>query len=104
MPVFEEELNALKESVLKLGSMVEAAIRESVSSLIERNSVLAREVIERDHHINALEVGIDEECIRLIARRQPMGRDLRFITTAMKITTQTLSGWETLPSISLRGQ
>jgi phosphate transport system protein len=87
MPVFEEELNALKESVLKLGSMVEAAIRESVSSLIERNSVLAREVIERDHHINALEVGIDEECIRLIARRQPVGRDLRFITTAMKITT-----------------
>jgi len=87
MAVFEEELNALKERVLKLGSMVEAAIRESVSSLIERNSVLAGEVIERDHQINALEVGIDEECIRLIARRQPMGRDLRFITTAMKITT-----------------
>jgi len=87
MALFEEELNTLKESVLKLGSMVETAIRESVSSLIERNSVLAREVIERDHQINALEVRIDEECIRLIARRQPMGRDLRFITTAMKITT-----------------
>ena len=87
MVVFEEELNALKERVLKLGSMVEAAIRESVSSLIDRNSVLAREVIERDHQINALEVEIDEECIRLIARRQPMGGDLRFITTTMKITT-----------------
>jgi len=87
MAIFDEELKALKEKVLKLGSMVEAAIRDSVNSLVERNSDLAREVIEKDHQINAVEVQIDEECIRLIARRQPMGGDLRFITTTMKITT-----------------
>jgi phosphate transport system protein len=87
MAIFDDELNALKEKILKLGSMVEAAIRDSVKSLVERNSDLAREVIERDHLINALEVKIDEECIRLIALRQPMAKDLRFITTAMKITT-----------------
>ena len=87
MAIFDEELKALKEKVLKLGSMVEAAIRDSVNSLVERDSDLAREVIEKDHQINAVEVQIDEECIRLIARRQPMGGDLRFITTAMKITT-----------------
>jgi len=87
MAIFDEELNALKEKILNLGSMVEAAIRDSVKSLVERNSDLAREVIERDHLINALEVKIDEECIRLIALRQPMAKDLRFITTAMKITT-----------------
>ncbi|MEW6418268.1 MAG: phosphate signaling complex protein PhoU [Nitrospirota bacterium] len=87
MAIFDEELNALKEKVLKLGYMVEAAIRDSVKSLIERDSELAKEVIKRDHLINALEVKIDEECIRLIALRQPMARDLRFITTAMKITT-----------------
>jgi len=87
MAIFDEELSALKEKVLKLGSMVEAAIRDSVRSLIGRDSDLAREVIRNDHLINAMDVEIDEECIRLIARRQPMARDLRFITTAMKITT-----------------
>jgi phosphate transport system protein len=87
MAIFDEELSALKERVLELGGMVETAIRDSVRSLIERNNDVAKEVIKRDHLINALEVRIDEECVRLIALRQPMARDLRFITTAMKITT-----------------
>jgi phosphate transport system protein len=67
--------------------MVETAIHDSVQSLVERDSDLAREVIKRDHLINALEVQIDEECVRLIALRQPMARDLRFITTTVRITT-----------------
>ena len=87
MAVFDEELNALKGKVLRLGCMVEVAIRDSVQSLIEKNSGLAKEVIKRDHQINAFSVAIDEECVRLIALRQPMARDLRLITTAMKITT-----------------
>jgi phosphate transport system protein len=87
MAIFDEELRTLKEKVLKIGSLVEMAIRHSVKSLVERDSDLARKVIEGDHRINALDVEIDEECIRLIALRQPMARDLRFITTAMKITT-----------------
>jgi phosphate transport system protein len=87
MAIFDEELSALKEKVLKLGCMVEGAVRDSVRSLIEKNSDLAREVIKRDHEVNALDVRIDEECVRLIALRQPMAKDLRFITTAMKITT-----------------
>jgi len=85
--IFDEELNALKEKILKLGCMVENAIRDSVKALVERDSELSKEVIKKDHLINALDVGIDEECVRLIALRQPMARDLRFITTAMKITT-----------------
>jgi len=85
--IFDEELRLLKERVLKIGSLVEAAIHDSVKSLVERNSDLAQKVIEKDHKINALDVEIDEECIRLIALRQPKARDLRFITTAMKITT-----------------
>ncbi len=87
MAIFDEELGALKDRVLKLGSLVETAIRDSVKSLVERNSDLARKVIERDYQVNALDVEIDEECIRLIALRQPKASDLRFITTAMKITT-----------------
>jgi len=87
MPVFDNELNMLKEKILTLGTMVETAIHDSVRSLVERDSDLARDVIKRDHLINALEVKIDEECVRLIALRQPMAGDLRFITTTMKITT-----------------
>ena len=87
MAIFDEELRVLKDRVLKIGSLVEGAIHDSVKSLVERNSELARKVIEKDRQINALDVEIDEECIRLIALRQPKARDLRFITTAMKITT-----------------
>jgi phosphate transport system protein len=87
MAIFDDELKALRERVLKLGFMVENAIHDSVKALIDRDSDLAREVVKRDHLINALDVGIDEECVRLIALRQPMARDLRFITTTMKITT-----------------
>lgn len=85
--VFERELEDLKGKVLKLGSMVEKAISDSIKSLVERNSKLAADVIDKDPQVNALDVGIDEECIRLIALRQPRAGDLRLITTAMKITT-----------------
>ncbi|GAB4535147.1 MAG: phosphate signaling complex protein PhoU [Thermodesulfovibrionia bacterium] len=87
MSIFDEELRNLKEKILRMGLLVEAAIRDSIKSLVERDSDLAREVIKKDHLINALDVEIDEECIRLIALRQPKAGDLRFITTAMKITT-----------------
>ncbi|MEW6739367.1 MAG: phosphate signaling complex protein PhoU [Nitrospirota bacterium] len=87
MTRFDEELMHLKEMVLKMGAMVESSIKDSVRSLVERDDELAKSVIERDHQINTLDVQIDEECIRLIALMQPMAGDLRFITTAMKITT-----------------
>jgi phosphate transport system protein len=87
MAHFEEELIRLKEKVLKMGGVVESSIKDSVRSLVERDNDLAMLVIERDHIINALDVEIDEECIRLLALKQPMAGDLRFITTAMKITT-----------------
>lgn len=85
--IFEKELDALKEKVLKLGLMVEKAISNSIKSLVERDTKIATDTIDRDHEINALEVEIDEECIRLLALRQPRAGDLRLITTAMKITT-----------------
>ncbi len=87
MTVRMEELEHLKETLLKMAALVEAAIKGSVESLVERDSELARRVIEEDHKINTYDVHIDEEGVRLLALKQPMGKDLRFITTAMKITT-----------------
>jgi phosphate transport system protein len=87
MAIFDDELRSLKEKILKVGSLVETAIQDAIQSLVERDSDLAQKVIKKDHEINALDVEIDEECTRLIALRQPKARDLRFIITTMKITT-----------------
>ncbi|MGA2192889.1 MAG: phosphate signaling complex protein PhoU [Nitrospirota bacterium] len=85
--VLDKELQKLKEKLLQIGALVEAQLDRSVKSLVERDSELAREVIDLDHEVNRLEVEIDEECIRLLALRQPEAGDLRFVTTAMKIVT-----------------
>ncbi|MBI5232743.1 MAG: phosphate signaling complex protein PhoU [Deltaproteobacteria bacterium] len=87
MSIFDDELMKLKGRILKMGVMVETAIKDSVRALVERDNQLAIAVIDKDHQTNALDVEIDEESIRLIALRQPMAGDLRFLTTAMKITT-----------------
>lgn len=87
MSIFDEELLRLKEKVLVMGSMVENAIKDSVRALVDRDNDLAKSIIEKDHQINMFDIQIDEECIRLIALMQPKASDLRFITTAMKITT-----------------
>jgi phosphate transport system protein len=84
---YEEELNKLKENILYMGGLVEDQIEKAVKSLVDRNSALAQIIIERDHEVNRLDVEIDELCIRLLALHQPAGRDLRFITTGLKITT-----------------
>jgi phosphate transport system protein len=87
MSLFDEELTGLKEKILRMGAMVESAVKDSINALVERDNDLAKRVIERDHQVNALDVEIDEESIRLIALMQPKAGDLRLITTAMKITT-----------------
>jgi phosphate transport system protein len=85
---FDEELKTLKEKILRMGAMVEEQITHAIKALVDRDSDLARRVIENDHRVNALDVEIDEDCLRLIALHQPMAGDLRFLTTAMKISTE----------------
>ncbi len=84
---WHEELAALKEKILKMGALVERQVQGSLLALVERDSDLARKIIEGDHQVNGFDVEIDEDCLRLLALQQPAGRDLRFITTAMKIST-----------------
>jgi len=83
---FEKLLSTLSEKVLRLGGLVEEAIGKAVRGLVDRDSELAREVPVGDHEIDTLELEIDDLCLEILARYQPMARDLRFITTAMKIT------------------
>jgi phosphate transport system protein len=84
---FDEELKHLKGKILELGTLVEEQIRQAMQALVQRDSELARRTIETDHRVNGMEVAIDEECVRLIALRQPTAGDLRFLTMAIKIVT-----------------
>jgi len=84
---YEEELSDLRQRLLTMGGLVEKQIANAIQALVTRDRALAEVTIQKDHEVNALEVGIDELCLRLLALRQPAGRDLRFITTALKITT-----------------
>jgi phosphate transport system protein len=84
---YEEDLKKLREEILYMGGLVEDQIQKAIKCLVDRDSELAKIIIERDHEVNRLDVEIDELCIRLLALHQPAGKDLRFITTGLKVTT-----------------
>jgi phosphate transport system protein len=85
---FEHELETLRDDVLRMGSMVDAAINRSIQALRERDQDLARQINADDEKINQLRFKIEEDCISLIARQQPAARDLRFIVAAMHIALE----------------
>jgi len=84
---YESELKNVRESLLLMGARVEEMIQKSVQALEARDSDLARKMVEYDRQINRLEVEIDETCLRVLARRQPVASDLRFLATALKLVT-----------------
>ena len=83
---FERELEALKEQLLRMGGLAEAVVLKAVDALRRRDATLAREVLSDDKLIDRLELDIDDRCLRLLALQQPLARDLRFITAALKIS------------------
>jgi phosphate transport system protein len=81
----DEELDALRTSVLRLGGEAEAALVRTMHALTERDSVAAREVLDRDDEIDQLEIEVDRQCIDIFALRQPAARDLRFVMSVAKM-------------------
>ncbi len=84
---YDQELELLRHELLMMGELVSAAIDKAVTSLAKQDITLARQVIDGDDVIDDLEISIEEKCMLLIARQQPLARDLRIISTGMKITT-----------------
>jgi len=84
---FQKELEGLKENLLKMATLVEEAIHDAIQSLVVRDSDLAQKTMEREDRVNDLDIAIEDMCLRLLALRQPLAVDLRFITAAMKIVT-----------------
>ena len=85
---FDDELRDLKQDILKMGVFAQDAIRNSIESLKNRDRELAKSIIENDTKIDKLELVIDEKCVDLIARHQPLAKDLRFITVGMKLNSE----------------
>jgi phosphate transport system protein len=84
---YENQLTVLRERLLLMTGRVEEMIADAVRALVSRNESLARDTIEKDHRVNRDEMECDQMCLTLLARRQPMGSDLRFITLALKMVT-----------------
>lgn len=84
---YEDELQQLRELVLLMGAKVEQLIKSSIDALLTRNTELAKKMIFADREVNRLELSIDELCLQILARRQPVASDLRLITITMKLVT-----------------
>ena len=84
---YNEELEGLRNKVMKMGGMVEKQISRGMKALLSSDTELAEVVSSSDYEINALEVEIDEACMQILARRQPTASDLRLIVTIFKTIT-----------------
>src|SRR5690348_7300512 len=84
---YEAELRELRDKLLQMAGEVEDMINKATTALVDGDVDTARQVIARDTQVNALEVETDELCLLLLAKRQPLGSDLRMITLAMKMVT-----------------
>ncbi len=84
---FEAELSSLREDLLLMAGRVEEMIHRAGQALVQRDIKIAQETIELDRAVNRAEVEIDERCLVILARHQPLASDLRFVTLAMKMVT-----------------
>jgi phosphate transport system protein len=82
---YEGELRQLRDQVLLMGEEVSQMISLAMRALVERDSELARQVIDSDERVDRLELQNDDLCLRILARRQPVASDLRFIVSAFKL-------------------
>ncbi len=82
---FDEDLKALKSKLLQMAALVEESIALAIQSLRTGQDHLARQVLAKEDAVNLMEIEIEDLCLKLLALKQPMAGDLRFITSAMKI-------------------
>ncbi|MBT8138684.1 MAG: phosphate signaling complex protein PhoU [Gammaproteobacteria bacterium] len=84
---FDDELDAVKGRLTEMGGIVEQQVGDAIAALLNADVALAERVVKKDKSINKLEVAIDEDCALILARRQPAARDLRFVLSIIKTTT-----------------
>jgi phosphate transport system protein len=85
---FDEELQQLKNDILRMGALAQEAIVKAADALKDRDKAAAQKIIDGDVEMDKLELAIDDKCLDLIVLHQPMAKDLRFITTAIKLNAE----------------
>lgn len=85
---FHQELEELKQNLLRMATLAESAVSKSIESVTSRDSDLAREVITDDINLNRMELDIENQAFKLLALRQPLATDLRLTTASMRIATE----------------
>jgi phosphate transport system protein len=83
---YDEQLRRLRDMVARMGGLAERQVHDATQALVRRDAQLAAEVVSRDAALDTLEREIEAFCIRILATRQPMAQDLRFIVAAMKVS------------------
>jgi phosphate transport system protein len=84
---FEHELQLLRENLREMGHLIEEAIEKTLNAFETQNEVLANEIIQGDRNVNDIEKTIESRCLSLILKQQPVARDLRIVTAALKVVT-----------------
>jgi len=84
---FEEQLTQLNDQLIKMGRMVEQAIENATKALTEQDIALAQRIIDSDDEIDAMEKEIESLCLKVILQQQPVARDLRLVSSILKMTT-----------------
>jgi len=84
---FNTELEAVRNNVLAMGGLVEQQLSDALVAIHDQDLELARRIVETDLQVNSMEISIDEECTRIIAKRQPTASDLRLILMISKSVT-----------------
>lgn len=82
---FFREIERLKRSLLSLSALVEESLFKAVKAVHDRDPVLARQVLDGDEEIDAMEVEVEEDCLKILALHQPVAQDLRFVVAVLKI-------------------
>jgi phosphate transport system protein len=84
---YEAELLQIRENLLQMAGRVEAMIARAVKAVVDRDPELARETILSDRRVDGAELSIDQQCLQVLAKRQPVASDLRFLTQSLKMVT-----------------
>lgn len=100
----ERDLGKLKNKILNLGSKVEDSIDKAITALVDRRPKLADDVVEADGEIDASEVEIEEDCLKILALHQPVAKDLRFIIAVLKVNSELERMGDQAANIGLRAR
>ncbi|SDM41064.1 phosphate signaling complex protein PhoU [Lachnospira pectinoschiza] len=84
---FDEQLKSLNEEMIRMSSMIENAIKEAIEALLKQDVTKARQIMENDDYIDQEQKRIENICFQLLIQQQPVAKDLRNITAAMKMVT-----------------